>query len=242
MSAGAGLSAGQTADITQADAHTSAARAIVNAGARLVAAGLIAGKDGNISVRLGADRFLVTPAGMGKGRMSADDLITVDLNGRVLGSLGRPSSELAVHLAIYRARPDARAVVHAHPPTATGFALAGEDFMAPLLPEIILGLGGVPLVPYAIPGSEALAANVERSVRTHDALLLANHGAVTLGPTLELALERMETLEHAARIILTARLLGRVNPLTPEQLQALEMLRDAASRGGASTFPQESAR
>ncbi len=242
MSGEAGQLAGLMAGASEADAHASAASAIVVAGARLVAAGLIAGKDGNISVRLDADLFLVTPAGVGKGRMIEGDLIRVDLNGRVVSSVGRPSTELAVHLAIYRARPDVMAVVHAHPPTATGFALAGEDFMAPLLPEIILGLGGVPLVPYAIPGSEALATNVERIVRTHDALLLANHGAVTLGSTLELALERMEILEHAARIILTARLLGRVNQLTPEQLQALHTLREAASGGGASTFAQESAR
>ncbi len=239
----AGYVAGQTVGATGGISHAMASRAIVDAGVRLVAAGLVAGQDGNISVRMDDDLVLVTPAGMGKGRMTVDDLVRVDLDGRVVGSPnGRPSSELAVHLAIYRARVDARAAVHAHPPTATGFALAGEDFMAPLLPEIILGLGGVPLVPYATPGSGALGINVEAAIHGHDALLLANHGAVTLGSTLEQALQRMEILEHAARIILTARLLGRVNPLTPEQLKALHELRDGVSPGGASTFAQESAR
>lgn len=237
-----------------------AAAGIVDAGRRLVAAGLVAGADGNLSVRLDADRVLVTPAGVGKGALDPRQLVVVDLEGVVVdGGLkvyhgmkveggvvaegaARPSTELAVHLAIYRARADVRAVVHAHPPTATGFALAGEDLMAPLLPEIILGLGGVPLVPYATPGSPSLADAAGGMAGAHDALLLANHGAVTMGATLELALQRMETLEHAARIILTARLLGRVTPLTPEQVQALQALREAARRQGASTFAQENAR
>jgi L-fuculose-phosphate aldolase len=219
-----------------------AAAGIVDAGRRLATAGLVAGPDGNLSVRLAEDRVLVTPAGAAKGTLEAGDLVVVDMDGRVVDGDARPSSELAVHLAIYRARPDARAVVHAHPPTATGFALAGEDFMAPLLPEIILQTGGVPRVPYHTPGSPELAIAVASAVGTHDAALLANHGAVTLGATLELALQRMESLEHAARIILTARLLGRANPLTPEQVQALHALRESARRDGASTFAQEIAR
>ncbi|MHB1224333.1 MAG: class II aldolase/adducin family protein, partial [Gemmatimonadaceae bacterium] len=223
-------------------AAASAAAAMVDAGRRLAAAGLIAGPDGNLSVRLGGDRVLVTPAGAGKGTLEPGDLVVVDMDGRVVDGDDRPSSELAVHLAIYRARADARAVVHAHPPTATGFALAGEDFMAPLLPEIILQMGGVPLVPYSTPGSSALADAVAGAVGSHEAALLANHGAVTLGATLELALQRMESLEHAARIILTARLVGRAIPLTPEQVQALHALREAARRDGASTFAQEIAR
>lgn len=219
-----------------------AAAGIVDAGRRLAAAGLVAGPDGNLSVRLGDDRVLVTPSGAGKGAMEPGDLVVVDMTGRVVDGDARPSSELAVHLAIYRARPDARAVVHAHPPTATGFALAGEDFMAPLLPEIILQTGGVPLVPYSTPGSSELADAVARAVAARDAALLANHGAVTLGATLELALQRMESVEHAARIILTARLLGRATPLTPEQVQALHAARETARRDGAPTFAQEIAR
>src|SRR6185503_5642310 len=111
-------------------------------------------------------------------------------------------------------RPDARAIVHAHPPTATGFAVAGESFVAPVLPEVILQMGEVPLVPYATPGTDELADLFDPLLPAHDAFLMANHGATTLGPTLEVAHQRMESLEHAARILLAARALGRVNELS----------------------------
>ena len=118
-----------------------------------------------------------------------------------------------MHLRIYRRRPDVQAIVHAHPPTATGFAVAGEAFMACILPEVIFQVGWVPLVPYATPGTEELADRFEPFLEAHDAFLMANHGATTVGPSLSVAHQRMESLEHAARIVLTARLLGRVNTL-----------------------------
>ena len=204
---------------------------IVLAGARLASGGLVAGTDGNVSARLPGGMVLVTPAGAAKGELSAGALVVVDMAGRVVEGDGVPSTELPLHLALYEARPDVDAIVHAHPPTATGFALAGEDFMAPVLPEIILGLGGVPLVPYATPGSQLLANSVAAAAVGHDALLLANHGAVATGSTVRQALWRMECLEHAARTILTARLLGRVTHLDPEQTRALYAMRDRA-RGG----------
>lgn len=208
-----------------------AAAEIVRVCRRLDARGLVAGPDGNVSVRLAADRLLVTPSGMTKALVTADDLVEIDLAGSVLRGARRPSSELRMHLRIYEARADVGAVVHAHPPTATGFAVAGEDFLTPVLPEIILQLGGVPLLPFAVPGGDELAATFDSQLTTHDAFLLANHGATTLGPTLEIALQRMESLEHAARILLVARQLGRVNSLTPDQLRAL-------TRGGsAGTAP-----
>jgi L-fuculose-phosphate aldolase len=131
-----------------------------------------------------------------------------------------------MHLRIYQRRADARAVVHAHPPTATGFAVAGQSFMAPVLPEVILQMGGVPIVSYATPGTDELADTFDPYLDRHDAFLMANHGATTLGPTLGLAHQRMESLEHAARIILTAHLLGRVNELNATDVEALRASRE----------------
>lgn len=194
---------------------------IVRVCRRLWERGLIAGPDGNVSVRLDARRVLVTPAGSCKVDVGEDALLVVDLDGRVLDGDGRPSTELAMHLAAYRARPDVGAVVHAHPPTATGFAVAGESIPDGVLPEVICQMGAVALLPYATPGTPAAAAAFAPFLATHDAFLMGNHGATTLGPTLEAAHQRMESLEHAARIILTARLLGHVATLTDEQRRAL---------------------
>lgn len=208
-----------------------ARREIVHVCRRLYARELIAGPDGNVSVRLGPDRILVTPAGLSKVDVEADDLVELSLGGEHLRGARRASSEIAMHLRIYARRPDVRAVVHAHPPTATGFAVAGEGFMACVLPETIFQVGWVPLVPYATPGTAALADSLEPYVATHDAFLLANHGATTVGPALDIAHQRMESLEHTARILLTARLLGRVTTLSADQVHALEAMRRSARPG-----------
>jgi L-fuculose-phosphate aldolase len=129
---------------------------------RLHERGLIAGSDGNVSVRIAADRLLVTPSGIAKIDVGPADLVEVSPDGAHLAGTRRASSEVKVHLRIYRRRPDVRAVVHAHPPTATGFALAGEDFMSPVLPELIYHMGQVPLIPYATPGTEELADRFDR--------------------------------------------------------------------------------
>lgn len=209
-----------------------AARAICEVGRRLAERGLIAGAEGNIAVRLSADRLLVTPSGRAKGDLVPDDLVEVDPSGRPLRGARRPTTELAMHLAILRTRPDVVAVVHAHPPVATGFALAGESFAAGPLPELVVKVGPVPLVPYVTPGTTDVGEAVRPYAAAHDALLLANHGAVTMGRTLDDAHYRMESLEQAARIVLVARLLGRVVPLTPEELARLMALRDAARGRG----------
>jgi L-fuculose-phosphate aldolase len=198
---------------------------------RLYERGLIAGQDGNVSARLG-DSLLVTPAGLSKVDVTPDSILTVALDGKLLGgdpSL-RPSSELGMHLRIYARRPDVRAVVHAHPPVATGFGVAGEDLLAGVLPEIIFLTGGAPLVPYASPGTPAVGDALEPYLEKYDAWLLANHGVTTAGPSLTVAHQRMESLEHAARILLTARTLGRVNELSAVQVNELTAAR-AASRG-----------
>ena len=204
-----------------------AALEIVTVCARLWERGLIAGPDGNVSVRLDDGRILMTPAGMSKCDVRAGDLVVLEPDGRVVSG-GQPSSEAGMHLHAYRRRPDVGAVVHAHPPTATGFAVAGEGLMADVLPEIILQVGRVRLLPYATPGSPAVAAAFEPWIEREDAFLLANHGATTLGPSLSVAHRRMESVEHAARILLTAHQLGRVNRLTPDQVLQLETQRSAA--------------
>lgn len=192
---------------------------------RLAQHGLIAGRDGNISARASGDRILVTPSGVLKYRLTAADLVEVDRSGRRRRGRRNPTSELDLHLRILRRRGDVGAVVHAHPPAATAFALAGESLASFSLPELILLVGPVPLVPFGMPGTRELGDRVEPYLEGHEALLLAHHGAVTFGRTLEEAWIRMETLEHAARILLGARLLGRVTEITPEALARLDALR-----------------
>ncbi|MEO7455665.1 MAG: class II aldolase/adducin family protein [Gemmatimonadaceae bacterium] len=201
------------------------AREIVRVCRRLYEGGLIAGQDGNVSVRLG-DVILVTPAGMNKVDVTEGDLVELALDGTKRAGQGVASSEIGMHLRIYQRRPDVGAVVHAHPPVATGFGVAGLDFMDDVLPETIFQLGGVPLVPYATPGTSALGDALEPYLAHHDGFLLANHGATTVGPTLLLAHQRMESLEHAARIIFTARSLGKVNALGPQDADVLREARD----------------
>jgi L-fuculose-phosphate aldolase len=196
-------------------------REIVRVCRRLYERGLIAGGEGNVSARLSDQAILVTPSGASKTDVSEADLVVVDREGKPVAGPGRASSELGMHLRIYDCRPDVNAVVHAHPPFATAFAVAGEDMMAPVLPEILVLIGGVPLVPYATPGSPALADAIEPFLPFHDALLMANHGATSFGSTLSIAHQRMESVEHGAQILFAARALGRVTALTDAQRDAL---------------------
>ena len=205
---------------------------------RLYERGLIAGTEGNVSARLSADVILATTAGTCKGDIDESHIVALTLDGQPIPSLRSgqaqvgliPSTEIRMHLALYEQRPDVAAVVHAHPPAATGFAVAGLDFMAPILPELLVLTGPVPLVPYGQPGTADLPARIVPFARDHDAFLLANHGATTVGRSLDEALHRMESLEQAARIILAARQLGRVNELPPGSAAALREQR-AVSRG-----------
>ncbi|PYP49742.1 MAG: class II aldolase family protein [Gemmatimonadetes bacterium] len=197
---------------------------------QLAERGLIAGQDGNVAVRLGADRVLVTPAGLIKALLRPGDMVEVDLRGRKRRGRHDPTSELDLHLRILTHRPDVGAVVHAHPPVATGFAVAGQDLAAFVLPELILQCGRVPLVSYGTPGTPELGDKLQPHLEGHDAWLLANHGAVTVGPTLDAAWIRMESLEHAARIIAAARALGQVNELGREAGLGLEARRDPSRK------------
>ncbi|PYO93777.1 MAG: class II aldolase family protein [Gemmatimonadetes bacterium] len=196
---------------------------------QLAAHGLIAGRDGNLSVRLGANRVLVTPSGLIKSLLEPADMVEVDLSGKPLRrGVRKPTSELDLHLRILRQRPDAQAVVHAHPPAATGFAVAGDAIPGNLLPELIFVVGPVPLVPFGMPGTPELGDRIVPYLedRRHQALLLANHGAVTLGRTLDEAWIGMESLEHAARIIMAARAVGEPKALTAQTVERLQRGRD----------------
>ena len=213
------------------DRGTTAAEDIVRCCRGLWERDLLAGADGNVSVRIGPERLLVTPRGALKYDLEPGDLVEVDLQGRRTGGSRDATTELDLHLRVYRRRPDCGAVVHAHPPAATAFAVAGEGIPGDVLPEITLLMGEVPLVPYATAGTPALGDAAEPFIPDHDAVLLANHGALTWGPDLRMARIRMESLEHGARILLAARALGTVNRLTREQIDALRRLRGTARHG-----------
>lgn len=165
---------------------------------------------------------------MSKVDVTSDDLVEISLDGKHVRGAHRASSEVLMHLRVYERRPDVQAVVHAHPPVATGFSVAGESFEECVLPEMIFQVGKVPLLSYATPGTPKLADAFDPYLHDHDAFLLANHGATTVGPTLTVAHQRMESLEHSAKIIFNARLLGRVNSLAPHEVQALVEARKRA--------------
>jgi len=181
----------------------------------------VGGRDGNVSVRLANDAVLVTRAGVRKGDVTEDDLLRVDRGGRRIEGRGHPSTETGMHLRIYELREDVHAVVHAHPPVATGFAAAGVEMNECVLPEVIVGLGRVPIARYGTPGTDELSRSLDPLVADHDAFLLENHGVVTVGEDVASAHHRMENVEHAARILLVARLLGGARPLAPEQVAEL---------------------
>ncbi len=224
-------------------------RGIVEVGRRMWLRGLVAANDGNISIRLPGDRVVSTATGVSKGFLSEADLVVTDLEGRLIEGRARPTSELGMHLEIYRARPEIHAVVHAHPPAATAFAASGLDLSDCFLSETAIFLGGVPTAPYATPGTDEVALSIRGLVPHTDVLLLAHHGAVTMGPDLESAYFKMETLEHTAKVALYARQLGGPKSLPRAELDRLEDSRErygldlralscrAPSAAGPSTTP-----
>src|SRR2546425_2225081 len=198
---------------------------IVEVGRRMYARGYTAANDGNISARLGVDRLLMTPKGVCKGFMSPDMMCITDLEGRKLQGERDPSSEMLMHLEVYRQRRDVQAVVHAHPPIATGFAVAGIPLNRAVLAEVLTTLGAIPIAEYATPSTSELPEAVSAYIKAHDGMLLANHGALTVGGDLYSAYYKMETIEHFAKISLVARLLGRENLLSREEVLRLQQLR-----------------
>jgi L-fuculose-phosphate aldolase len=182
---------------------------ICEVGHRLYQRGYVVACEGNLSVRLDAGRILLTPSGACKGDLTPQDLLVTDLSGAVLSGAGQPSSEMQMHLLYYRSRPDVQAICHAHPPTSTGFAVAGRALEEAILPEVAIALGKVPLAPYGTPGTWELCAGLEPLVSRYDAILLQNHGVVTCGKNLRIAYYHMETVEQFARVVLTAESLAR---------------------------------
>src|SRR6478752_4906336 len=199
--------------------------AIVEVGRRLYARGYTASNDGNISLRLDDRRLLMTPKSVCKGFMSPEMMVVTDLDGKKIAGERDPSSEMQMHLEVYRQRPDAKAVVHAHPPIATGFAVAGIPLDRAVLAEVVTTLGSVPIAEYATPSTKELPEAVRKYVKAHDGMLLANHGALALGADLFGAYYKMETIEHFARISLVARMLGREHLLSREEVDRLQGLR-----------------
>jgi L-fuculose-phosphate aldolase len=198
---------------------------IIEVGKRAYARGYIAANDGNISARLDRNQILITPTGISKGFMRASDLIIVDMNGKVLVGRREPSSEVFMHLQIYKERSDVNSVCHVHPPYATGFAVAGIPLDQPVLSEVVITLGKIPLIQYETPGTEDFYKPLLPFLHEYDAFLLANHGALTVGTDIFSAYFKMETLEHCAQIMFIARQLGSVTPLLPDQVQKLVALR-----------------
>jgi L-fuculose-phosphate aldolase len=198
---------------------------IVEAGRRLYARAYVASNDGNISARLDDHRLITTPKSVSKGFMTPDMMVIVDLEGKKVAGDRDPSTELPMHLEVYRNRPDVNAVVHAHPPLATGFAVAGTPLTRAVLAEVITTLGSIPIAAYGTPSTAELPEAVRKYIKAHDGMLLANHGAVTCGPDVMAAYYKMETIEHFAKISLVARLLGREHLISREEVERLQNLR-----------------
>ena len=209
---------------------------IVRAGQLVFEKGWVAANAGNITVRLDENRILATPTGVSKGMLSPEDLIITDLDGQRLHGDRDVTSEMGMHLTIYQQRPDIHAVVHAHPPTATGFAVAHRALDHGILPEVIVGLGAIPLAAYGEPGTPALGDSLRPYLDRYEAILLTNHGAVTFGATLQSAYFRMETVEHTARITLAAELAGGVKNLPRAEIEKLFAARSRYGVALKNTF------
>jgi L-fuculose-phosphate aldolase len=191
---------------------------------RLYRQGLIAAGDGNVSALIDDERALVTPTGFHKGFITESDLVIVDLHGRLLRGAHKPSSEFLMHELAYAERPDVRAVVHAHPPITVGLALAGVSLAQCVLSETCLILGAILTAPYSTPTTEEVPRVLRPYVRQANAVVMDRHGALTLGRTLDEAYNRMEAMEHAAKITHAARVIGPVAPLEPREVDKLQAL------------------
>jgi L-fuculose-phosphate aldolase len=202
---------------------------IIDVGKLVFQKGWVAANDGNITIRLDKDRIMATPTGICKGMMDHDDLIVVDMKGNKIEGKKECTSEIAMHLTVYEMRPDIRSVVHAHPPVATGFATAGRALNLALLPEVIIGLGCVPLADYGLPGTPELTKPMLPLIPKYDAIMMGNHGAVCYGPDVYKAFFKMETVEHFARISFVAEMLGGAKALPRVEV---DKLLDARTRYG----------
>lgn len=204
-----------------------AKKTIIEVGKRMYNRGYVAANDGNISVKVGPNSVWVTPTGVSKGYMTPDILVKVDLNGKVIFGKTKPSSEIKMHLRVYNENPAVMAVTHAHPPVATSFAISGYQLDRALLPEAVINLGSVPIAPYATTGTQEVPDSIAPFCKTHNAVLLANHGALTWGRDLLEAYHRLESLEYYATIMMyTGRIIGKANELSCNQVSELVKIRE----------------
>jgi len=194
---------------------------------KLEGRGLIAASDGNVSARAGRDCMLITPSGVSKAEMTPEEIAKTSMLGELLEGTIKPSSEIRMHLRVYGMRPDISAIVHAHPPVATAFTLAGHPFNSKALPEVWMMLGKVPVAPYATPSTDEVARSIEPYIMESRAILLERHGALTFGGTLMEACMRMEKIEQCARILFFAAMLE--DRKAPAALTEAEIARLGAS-------------
>lgn len=193
--------------------------------------GWVAASAGNVSARLSENRVLTTPSGFSKGLLKPEQLIIVDMEGKKIPSYDaasrdlRPTSEMPLHLEVYRQRADVQAVVHAHPPISIALSIADIPLARCLLPEVVITLGTIPFTRYATPSTPEGAAAVRELIVNHDALILRRHGTVTVGRSPLDAYFKLETVEHSAEITLIVRQLGRSNPIAPDEVRKLIALR-----------------
>ncbi len=200
---------------------------ICEIGKRIYNRGMVAANDGNISVKLSDNEFLCTPTGVSKGFMTPEYICKVDAEGNVIkANKGfKPSSEIKMHMRVYKQRPDVKSVVHAHPTYATSFAIAGIPLTQPIMPEAVIALGSVPIAEYGTPSTDEIPDAVEKYLQHYDAVLLANHGALSFSDSLLAAYHKMESLEFYAELLFKAKLLGGPKELTDNQVQKLYEIR-----------------
>jgi L-fuculose-phosphate aldolase len=219
------------------DEETRLRTALCRIGALCYQKGYIVGADGNLSARLRDGTVLVTPAGAMKGFLEPQHLAHVDLDGRVLDQGPRPSTEIAIHLVSYRERADVEAVIHTHPPHAVALSIAGVDLQLPVIPEVIVTIGGTPTTAYATPGTHELPDSIREVVRCSDTLIMKNHGAVTLGTNLMDAFKKLDMVEHTAKILwLVHALKGSIEPLPADAVQKLLDTRRQLGIRGVNTL------
>lgn len=202
---------------------------ICEIGKRIYDKGMVAANDGNISVKISDNEFLCTPTGVSKGFMTADYICKVDKEGNVIRANGnfKPSSEIKMHMRVYKERPDVKSVVHAHPMYATGFAIAGIPLNQPIMPEAVIALGEVPIAAYGTPSTMEIPDTVSKFLQNYDAVLLENHGALTYGDSLLGAYHKMESVEFYAQLLYISRQLGGPKELPQDEVRKLCNMREA---------------
>jgi len=191
---------------------------------RMYQGGFAAANDGNVSVKISKDKIVVTPTGKSKGFLKQKDLLLINLKGKILKGSSKPTTELAMHLFIYQKRKDVKAVVHAHPPCSTAFAVAAIGLDKYVLPEVIVSLGNIPLAKYATPSTKEVPDSISNLIKNHDAILLKNHGVVTVGKNVKDAYHKLERVEHFAKILYLAKGLGKIDELTDKDVKKLMKL------------------